>query len=196
MKNSPEWGYLTKMLKFLFNLLGWKLKGEVPYDLPKALIIVCPHASWVDFPIGLMARAKIGRNIHFWGKKELFKPPFGFLFRSLGGFPVDRSKNNNLVDAIVDIFNSHDQFYGALAPEGTRKNVETLKTGFYYIADKAKVPLIFVGFDYPNKQIILNKPFYTSGDFEKDKIVIAEFFNSIAGVKKDWIKNYLNSTIS
>ncbi len=180
------------MLKFLFTFFGWKLKGNIPYEIPKALVIVCPHASWVDFPVGLGARAHIGRMIHFWGKKELFKPPFGFLFRLLGGYPVDRSKSNNLVDSIVDIFNSHDKYYGALAPEGTRKNVDKLKTGFYHIADNAKIPLVFVGFDYPKKEVVINEPFYTTGDFEVDKKYIASFFNTIGGVKKDWIKNYLN----
>ncbi len=179
------------MFKFLFSLAGWKLIGRVPFEIPKALIIVCPHASWIDFLVGLGARAHMGLNIHFWGKKELFKPPFGFLFRMLGGYPVDRSNTNNLVDSIVEIYHSKESYYGALAPEGTRKNVDKLKTGFYFIANGAKIPLILVGFDYPKKQVILSEPFYTTGDFDKDKLEIALFFDKINGVKKDWIKNYL-----
>ena len=175
----------------LFKLAGWKLVGTVPRDLKKALVIVCPHATWKDFPIGLGARSLLKIPILFWGKKELFEGPFGGIFTWLGGYPVNRGTKSNLVDAIVDIYNSKDSFYAVLAPEGTRKDVQELKTGFYYIADGAKVPLIMIGFDFVNKEIKIREPFYTTGDFQKDKLDIARYYQSIPGVQKSWIKNYL-----
>jgi hypothetical protein len=98
---------------------------------------------------------------------------------------------NNLVGSIVDIYNSKDTFHAVLAPEGTRKNVESLKTGFYYIAVQANVPIVMIGFDYVNKEIRIREPFMPTGDFEVDKLVIADYFQSIPGVQKSWIKNYL-----
>jgi 1-acyl-sn-glycerol-3-phosphate acyltransferase len=174
-----------------FRLSGWKLVGRVPYDLPKSLIIVCPHATWKDFPIGLGARSMMNMPINFWGKKELFDGFLGGVFSWLGGYPVDRSKNNNLVGAIVDIYHSKSSFHAVLAPEGTRKDVDALKTGFYYIAVQAQVPIVMIGFDYVNKQIKIREPFIPSGDFEVDKLIIADYYQSIPGVQKSWIKNYL-----
>lgn len=175
----------------IFKLTGWKLVGEVPRDLKKALVIVCPHATWKDFTVGLGARSLMKIPILFWGKKELFEGPFGGIFSWLGGYPVNRGTKSNLVDAIVDIYNSKDTFYAVLAPEGTRKDVQELKTGFYYIAHGAKVPLVMIGFDYVNKEIRIRDPYYTSGDFQKDKVDIAKYFQTIPGVQKSWIKNYL-----
>lgn len=179
------------LFDFAFRISGWKLVGNVPHHLPKSLIIVCPHATWIDFPVGLGARSMMNMPINFWGKKELFDGALGGIFSWLGGYPVDRSKNNNLVGAIVDIYNSKQSFHAVLAPEGTRKNVESLKTGFYYIAVQANVPIIMIGFDYVNKLIHIREPFVPTGDFEVDKLVIADYYQTIPGVQKSWITNYL-----
>ena len=117
----------------------------------------------------------------YLGKKELFRPPFGWIFRTLGGYPVDRSRNSNLVDAIVEIFDSKEEFIIALAPEGTRKYVGKLKTGFYYIAQKAQIPIVMVGFDYSKKEVIISDPFYTSNDIDTDMPKIMIFFDGISG---------------
>lgn len=175
----------------VFKFTGWKLAGNIPYHLKKCIVIVCPHATWVDFPVGLGVRSVLKRKIYFWGKKELFKAPFGWLFKILGGYPVDRAKHSNLVDSIVDIYNSKDEFLAVLAPEGTRKDVKELKTGFYYIAKLANIPIVMVGFDYVNKKVIVNDPFFPTGDFELDKIEIAKFYQQVPGIQKSWIANYL-----
>jgi 1-acyl-sn-glycerol-3-phosphate acyltransferase len=83
---------LNKIFIMLFKLAGWKVEGHIPVTLKKSIVAVVPHASWVDFPVGLGARAVIGKKIVYLGKEELFKPPFGWLFKALGGMPVDRSK--------------------------------------------------------------------------------------------------------
>jgi 1-acyl-sn-glycerol-3-phosphate acyltransferase len=115
---------MKRIAKFiLFTILGWKLDGFFPKDIKKYVVIAAPHTSWVDFPIAILARISSGVMIHFIGKASLFNGPFGFFFRALGGTPVDRTKNNNLVDAIVAIFNSKEEFKLGLSPEGTRKKV-------------------------------------------------------------------------
>ncbi|MFT7434435.1 MAG: 1-acyl-sn-glycerol-3-phosphate acyltransferase, partial [Psychromonas sp.] len=79
--------------KFLFNIAGWKLVGSIPQDLKKGVLAVCPHHKWQDFILGVAVRGEMGRKIGYLGKAELFKPPFGWLFRWLGGTPVIRNKN-------------------------------------------------------------------------------------------------------
>jgi 1-acyl-sn-glycerol-3-phosphate acyltransferase len=182
---------LNLIYSFFFRLTGWQIEGDIPSTLKKSLIIVAPHASWFDFPLGLFARANLKPKINFLGKAELFNGTFGFFFRWLGGTPVDRFSNNGMVGSVVDLYNSKDSLHIALSPEGTRKPVSKLRTGFYYIALEAKIPLIMVLFDYPNKRVLMREPFYISGNIDEDLKAIAQYFNQFDGVKKEWIQNYL-----
>ena len=165
----------------LLTILRWKFVGDFPLQLKKYVVIAAPHTSWVDFPIAILARMASGIMINYIGKDSLFKGPFGFFFRALGGAPVDRSKNNRLVDAIVDVFNSRDEFRLGLSPEGTRKKVEKWKTGFYYIAKGANVPIVMATLDFGNKQIKISEPFYTTDDKDKDIEFLRNFFKNVKG---------------
>ncbi|SDQ92000.1 1-acyl-sn-glycerol-3-phosphate acyltransferase [Flagellimonas zhangzhouensis] len=172
---------MQRIARFIyFKLLGWKLNGDFP-NLDKCVVIVVPHTHWLDFFLGLLIRKVIKEEINYIGKKSLFKPPFGWFFRWTGGAPVDRSKNSNTVDAIVQIFNERKVFRFALAPEGTRKKVDKLRTGFYHIAQKANVPIVMVAFDFGKKEIKIGKPFFTSDDPANDFEKIHEFYKGVKG---------------
>ena len=170
--------------KLIFlKILGWKIVGGFP-DKPKYIIIVAPHTSNWDFLTGVFVRAIVPeiKAAKYLGKKSLFKPPLGWLFKAMGGYPVDRTKSKNQVDAVVDIFDKHEEFVIAMAPEGTRSKVEKLKSGFYYIALKANIPIVMVAFDYGKKQVVVNQPeFYPTGDFESDIEQILSFYRGIKG---------------
>ncbi len=145
-------------------------------------MIVGPHTSNHDFIIGLAFRSVLRlTHVKFLGKKELFKPPFGFIFRWLGGTPVDRAGKHQLVEQVSALFQQKERFAVALAPEGTRKKVDRLRTGFYYIARKSGVPLIMIGLDYNSKQLIISPPFYTGEDEEEDMAQIIRFFGFLKG---------------
>lgn len=176
-----------------FKLWGWQLTGEIPKSIKKSIIIVAPHAQWMDFLIGLFARASLKTKVSFLGKAELFNGFFGFVFRWLGGTPVDRFSNNGMVESVVKLYQSKVYFHVALSPEGTRKPVSKLRTGFYYITLEAKIPIIMVVFDYPNKMVVVREPFFISGDIEEDLKSIAHYYNQFDGVKKEWIQNYLTT---
>lgn len=172
---------MHSLAKFIyFKLLGWRLIGEFP-KVAKAVIIVVPHTSWVDFFLGLLVRRVLNEEINFIAKKSLFKFPFGWYFKWMGGAPIDRSKNNDTVSAIAAIFNEKEIFRLALSPEGTRKKVKEWKTGFYYIAKAANVPVIMVTFDYHNKQIEISQPHFTTKDKEKDFKLYKSFFKGVIG---------------
>ena len=165
----------------LFTLLGWRLENDFPKTPLKYVVIAAPHTSWVDFPIAILSRMASGTMIHFIGKGSLFKAPFGFFFRALGGTPVDRTKSNNLVDAVVDVFNSKEKFILGLSPEGTRKKVKKWKTGFYYIAKGANVPIVMATLDFGNKKIKISEPYYTTSNKDKDFEVFYSFFENVKG---------------
>lgn len=160
----------------------WSTQGKFPYHIKKMVIIVGPHTHWKDFIIGVAVRSAYRFSyVKFLGKQELFKPPFGFLFRWLGGTPVDRSNNNNLVDAVVQKFNESESLVIALSPEGTRKKVDKLRTGFYHIARQANVPILMAGLDFANRKVIFSEPFYTTENEEADYEIIRSFFRPIQG---------------
>lgn len=166
----------------IFKLMGWKVTGAFPNNLKKYNIAVAPHTSNWDFPVGVMARSILGlQRARFLGKHSLFKPPFGWFFRWLGGYPVDRSNKHDMVQQVVDIFNSHEEFILALAPEGTRKKVDKLRTGFYYIALGAKVPIIPCGFDFAIKRIVIGDALMPSGEIDKDIHQLIGFYSKIKG---------------
>lgn len=171
--------YLARFI--LFTILRWKFDGDFPKDIKKYIVIAAPHTSWVDFPIGILARFASGIMVNFIGKDSLFKPPFGFIFKALGGTPVDRSTSNNTVDAIVKVFNDHEEFRLGMSPEGTRKKVDKWRTGFYYIAKGAKVPIVMATLDFENKQIKFSEPYYTTDNMKKDFAHFDAFFKNVKG---------------
>lgn len=167
--------------KFLLRLWGWKIEGRYPHEVKKMVVIVFPHTSNWDFPVGLLVRSALKADIKYVGKASLFRFPFGGLFRWLGGYPVDRSRNNNFVDAVTDIFNSKDQFSITLTPEGTRTKVDKLRTGFYYIALGAKAAIVMVKFDWGKKIVGFSEPFYPTGNYDEDIIKILDYYKGVKG---------------
>lgn len=149
-------------------------------------MIVGPHTSWKDVVVGFAARSvlRIG-HARFLGKKELFDGPFGWLFRWLGGTPVDRFSSNGVVDQAVELFDKNDRFLLAMAPEGTRKKVDRLRSGFYHIALKAKVPIIMVSMDFKSKTMVFAEPFLVSGNEEADLKMIINFFARFYGARPE-----------
>jgi len=173
---------LGAICHFLLRLFGWKIEGWDLNQLNKYVIIVIPHTSYWDFPLGLLVRqAWRAPHVKFVGKHTLFKPPFGALFRWLGGYPVDRTRHTNFVDAVVQLFKEQERFVVVVAPEGTRKKVEKLKTGFYYIAMGAGVPIVMVKFDWGRKIVSNREPFYPTGNYEADLAVINDYFRGVQG---------------
>ncbi len=169
------------LAKFIyFQVLGWKLVGSFP-KLDKCVFIVVPHTSWVDFFLGLLIRKVFNEEINYIGKASLFKPPLGWFFRWTGGAPIDRSKNSDTVKATAKLFTERKIFRLALSPEGTRKKVNTWKTGFYFIAKEAKVPIVLVAFDFGKKQIKLSEPQWPTSNKEADFETYRSFFKGVVG---------------
>ncbi|NRD22508.1 1-acyl-sn-glycerol-3-phosphate acyltransferase [Winogradskyella litoriviva] len=178
------------LAKFIyFKLLGWKVVGNTNFSqdtVKKAVIIAFPHTSWHDFYIGVLLRKVTGVKTNFVGKKELFVWPFGYYFRAVGGRSLDRTSGQNKVEAISKLFKESDEFRLTLAPEGTRKKVDKWKTGFYYIAKTANVPIIMFTLDFKNKQNKVSEPFYPTDDMEADFKYMHSFYEGVEGKVKEY----------
>lgn len=173
---------MNRVARFTYSrILGWSMKGTINPSVKKCVIIVAPHTSSYDFLLGVLVRRVLGIQIDYVAKKELFKPPFGWYFKWVGGTALDRTANQNKVDAIAQLFSEKEIFRLALSPEGTRKKTERWKTGFYYIAKAAKVPIIMVAFNYAEKEVKFSKPFHPTDDVEKDLREILSFYKGVQG---------------
>jgi len=168
----------------LLKLWGWKIIGTSP-NLKKYLFIVVPHSSNWDFLLGLLVRSSVGFKANYIGKEALFRAPWGWIFRALGGHPVKRDKNYKQVDQIIDIYKREESFAMAIAPEGTRSKVNKWKTGFYYIAKGAEVPIVMVAFDYGKKEVRFSEPFYTTDDVDKDFEYMYKYFEGVKRRKEN-----------
>ncbi len=170
--------------RIILRCMGWdpEPKGAFPLKPARCVVIVAPHTSNWDFVIGVLYRSALGlQKAHYLGKKELFTPWLGWFFRWLGGTPVNRHASQNMVEQVVQLFNRHKEYILALSPEGTRKKVDRLRTGFYQIAYQAQVPIVMVALDFENRQVIFAEPFMPSGNLEKDFAYILSFFRSVKG---------------
>ena len=138
--------------KWAMRLIGWKIAGDVP-NLPKFMIIVAPHTSNWDFPVGVLAKFALGIKVTFLGKHTLFRWPLGVLMRWLGGVPVFRHAPRNVVEQTVDHIRKTRQIVIVLSPEGTRRKLPSWRTGFHYVARGADLPIVPAALDYSTKTV-------------------------------------------
>lgn len=177
---------MQRLATFVLKIIGWRISGELPAGIKKAVIIQAPHTSLWDFVIGRIVFWHYGYPIKLLIKKEAFRRPFGGFMRALGGIPIDRHKNERTVDAVARMMNEHDEIFLVITPEGTRTRVDNWKRGFYYIALKTKVPIALGWIDYPDKRGGIGPTIYPTGDFDKDFKEIEDFYRGFRGRNPDW----------
>lgn len=128
------------------------MEGNVP-DTPKLVVVVAPHTSNWDFIVGLFVKFSLALDASYLAKHQLFRKPFGALFRFWGGIPVVRSSTSDMVEQIIEQFRSRRKLFLVITPEGTRRPVPRWRSGFYHIAREAHVPILLVTLDWRRKII-------------------------------------------
>jgi 1-acyl-sn-glycerol-3-phosphate acyltransferase len=184
---TPVVNTLLRALSLAYlRLAGWRLEGALPAHTPKCVMIAAPHTSNWDLPYTLMAAFGLRLNIYWMGKASIFRPPFGTLMRWLGGIAVDRSRSNNLVAASAAALAAADgPLQLVVPPEGTRGLTRQWKTGFYYIALQARVPIVLAFLDYRRKVCGLGPMFTPTGDLEREMAEIKRYYAPIQGKRAD-----------
>lgn len=152
----------------LMRIVGWRFAGEPIPNERKMVIIVAPHTSNWDFAIGILAMYALGFRVTFLGKDSLFRFPLGILMRWLGGVPVDRTSKQDVVTQTAELVTRMDRVVIALAPEGTRKATPRWRSGFWWIAHKAQIPIVPVAFDFRTREIVIHAPVRSTGDSDAD----------------------------
>lgn len=169
---------LTRWIgRTVMRLLGWTITGKLP-NLPKGVLIGVPHTSFWDFFLAMAFMLALGIRFNWLMKKEGFIFPFGGLLRKMNGIPVDRSRSNDITTQMVDWFDQNDKAWLTIAPEGTRKNVKRMKTGYLRIANAVEVPVIMVGLHKPTREVRIQEPFPLTGDIDIDNAAIKAYVDA------------------
>lgn len=163
------------LARFVMKILGWQLVGEPP-DVPKYVLIAAPHTSNWDFLIMLALDLAFKVECVWMGKDSLFRGPLGPFYRRMGGIPIDRNSRSSVVEQT-----GSEKMVMAIPPEGTRRRTGRWKTGFYYIALGANVPLVFGFIDFKHKATGFGPMLMPSGDIEADMVIIRDFYKDIEG---------------
>ncbi len=175
--------FLRFVTRFFLRVTGWRVAGEMP-NLPKFVVIGAPHTSNWDFLLLLAVGFILRANLHFMGKAELFRQPFGFFFYWCGGIPVDRKKSTGLVEQVSKIIQQSQYFILAIAPEGTRHKVREWKSGFYHIAKSANTPVVFAYVDGKRKVAGIGDTFILTHDMEADMKIIQTYYAKFEGINQ------------
>ena len=168
--------------KFVFTyIFRWKVIGTYPGNDKSYVAIVAPHTSMWDVPIGTSLKWWKQMNVSFYVKEELFFFPLNLVLKGIQAVPIRRSGNTNFVTAVVNDFKEHGNWRILITPEGTRKKVNKFKTGFYYIAKGADVPILPIIFDFKKKEIVIKEFFHPTHDETKDLDEIENIFDGYKG---------------
>jgi 1-acyl-sn-glycerol-3-phosphate acyltransferase len=179
--DTPVINTLFRWFSILFlKIAGWRIKGRIP-DIPKFVLVGAPHTSNWDFLYGLFIIFVFKTKIYWLGKDSLFRMPFKWLFEWLGGISIDRTKSTNTVANSIKQFRQNNKFILAIAPAGTRKRVKRWKTGFYHIANGAKVPIVLGYLDYRLKTGGIGPVIFPAGEIEADMKTIRAFYDGVIG---------------
>ena len=168
------------MGRLWLGLFGWKIQGE-PLSHKKFVLIAAPHTSNWDLPFMLATAYVMGVRLSWFGKHTVFKWPWRWLLRKLGGISVDRRSPQSLVRQLAEQFRSRDDLILAVSPEGTRSKARFWKSGFYHIAIESRVPIGLGYLDYSRKLCGLGMFVKPGGNVNEDMDQIRAFYRNIRG---------------
>ena len=176
---------LQKIGKFFLTITGWKFKGDIPRS-DRIILVAGPHTSNWDFLLALAFIFGLNLNVFWIGKHTLFKNGFSKIMRKLGGIPVDRASPELLMNEVSHIVKKQQGVIIAISPEGTRKKVERLKSGFLRIAKTTNSQILLAGIDFESKLIHLGKLFQPSGNTESDLLNVHNYFRQFKGKRPEY----------
>lgn len=178
------YGALSKLAHLWQHWRGWRVEMIDPMP-EKCVIAMYPHTSNWDFPAGLLTKWAAGLTVkrdalRFAGKESLFAWPWGWFFRAVGGFPVKRSGGHGFVEQMTQQFADEATMRFVIAPEGTRKYGDHVRSSFYFVAKAAKVPIILGAFDFAGKRVIIVEIFHPSDNADADLAKIDAYYRNLA----------------
>ncbi|MEM7549551.1 MAG: 1-acyl-sn-glycerol-3-phosphate acyltransferase [Bacteroidota bacterium] len=184
---------IKKIFLLLFRAKKWKLDYPAPEEAKNSIVVAAPHTSNWDFVYTITALDQLHLNPRFTIKKEFNKFPVGSFIASMGAIWIDRSVKNkgekrpSMTKVMASLFNQKEEsLCVVVTPEGTRSKNTQWKTGFYYSALEAKVPICLAYMDYKTRRCGVDFCFMPSGDIEKDMKIMMDFYKDKTGKKPEY----------
>lgn len=175
---------LSIIARWLLKRVGWRWQGELP-KVSHCVIIFAPHTSNWDFVLMVLYKLAMGVQVNFLGKHQIFRWPFGWFFRAMGGIPVVRHQKQDVVEQCTRLFLTTPRLWLAMAPEGTRSKTAYWRTGFYYIALGAAVPVQLAYLDTKTRTLGLGPSLMLSGDIQYDFAQFRIFYSDKQGIRPE-----------
>ncbi len=169
---------MYRFSRFIFRKLGWKIVGNQPTQ-KKYIIAVVPHTSTTDFFMGMLISRIMRVKTFFLIKKDFFFFPLNLLLKLCRAIPVNRKAPKSMISRVVKEINSREDFVLVVTPEGTRKKVKKWKKGFYYLAQKADIPIMPAALDYKNKIAYFGEVIHPIGDGEDNFHQLIKFYKEV-----------------
>ena len=176
--NRPK--FIIKISSWILNLRKWEIDGVIPDD-KRVVLVIGPHTSNWDFIIGILVILSLDAKINWIGKHTIFKRGFKRLLTKLGGIPVNRQDPSELFSKIREITQKSNGYLIGMAPEGTRKKVLKLKSGFIRIAKQTNSKIMLAGIDFKKKIVNLDNFFTPSGNLDDDLDYVKNYFSRYTG---------------
>jgi len=179
--------------RFLYFLIGWTYDPLPEYWDKKSVVIGFPHTKNMD-TFRALTYIKIAKvNARLLVKASWFFFPISLLLKGLGGLPIKRNTASGFVGSVVNEFNKRDELVLALVPEGTRKQVSTIKTGFWHIAKGANVPIICWYLDNQQKRTRWIGKIHPGDSLEADLLKIKAIYEQAGfSIPSNSLKNNKN----
>jgi len=175
------------------KLMGWETDNHWPENLSQCVMIAAPHTSNWDALYARLALKVLGVNVRITIKDSYMQFPLGPFVRAMGGIGIDRRPKQageprpSMVQVMTDLFKQHPELVMLVTPEGTRARQEQWKTGFYYVAVNAGLPIALAYMDYEQKKAGVGKIIHPTGNFEEDMAEIMDFY---AGIQAKFPKEF------
>ena len=186
--------------KTILKIIGYKFEEIDINTLPSKIVMIGSHTSIYDFLIGLLYYYAVLHkryNTYILMKKqfEIFCTPIlSFIDNKFNLISIDKTlQKTGLTTKICATLKNKDDYLLFIAPEGTRKCTETLRSGYWYIAQNLDIDIIYFGIDFSAKTIVLEKSRKTKDTWEEEQM---EFINScqkyvpLYPERCYWMQNY------
>jgi len=168
----------------ILQMQGWKINGG--YDgLKKSVTIFAPHTAHIDYYYGKLGFTELGVKFKFLSKKELFFFPMNLIMRALGSIPVRGVKGQNAIYHVVEMLNKNEELHIVVSPEGWIKKMTKWNKGFFYMAQKANVPIAVATLDYEKREMGVKRIIYDTSDFKTVLAEINAVYKDVKGKNPD-----------
>ena len=175
--------FAQNLARWITKLIGWDADFWDLLDSKRVIVTGVPHTSNMDSILMIIFAAAMGRRLRWVVKKELAWEPLGTIIRATGGIFIDRRSRAGLVGQIAEIVKASESIFLVIAPEGTRSYTDKWKSGFYYIAVDADVPIVLAHLNYQRKRFGARAPFMPTGDLKADEVLIRDYYAQWAGAR-------------